>query len=175
MQLPPLLSAMRRNMVGVIVISIQTALTLAIMCNGLFIIHDYAEITRQPSGVDEADTFAMRNLWVGHPADLAARLQTDLAMLRSLPGVVDAYATNAYPLANNGTTDDLMLTKDQVSPTTQAALYYADDHTVQFARLVGGTRRQHDLDALAAHLGEDRGEGGLAVEVDREGGQEREP
>jgi putative ABC transport system permease protein len=130
MQLPPLLSAMRRNLVGVIVISIQTALTLAIMCNGLFIIHDYAEITRQPSGVDEADTFAMRNLWVGHPTDLAARMQSDLAMLRSLPGVVDAYATNAYPLENNGTTDDIVLTKDQVSPTTQAAVYYADDHTI---------------------------------------------
>jgi putative ABC transport system permease protein len=131
MQLPPLLSAMRRNKVGVIVISIQTALTLAIMCNGLFIIHGYAEITRRPSGVDEADTFAMTNLWVGHPADLAARLQTDLAMLRSLPGVVDAYATNAYPLTNNGSIDDIVLTKDQVSPTTQAAVYYADDHTIR--------------------------------------------
>jgi putative ABC transport system permease protein len=131
MQLPPLLSAMRRNKVGVIVITIQTALTLAIMCNGLFIIHGYAEITRQPSGVDEADTFAMGNLWVGHPADLADRLQTDLAMVRSLPGVVDAYATNAYPLTNNGTTDGIELTKDQVSPTTQAAVYYADDHTIR--------------------------------------------
>jgi putative ABC transport system permease protein len=131
MQLPPLLSAMRRNKVGVILISIQTALTLAIMCNGLFIIQGYAELTRRPSGVDEADTFAMTNAWVGHPADLAARLQTDLAMLRSLAGVVDAYATNAYPLTNIGVTDDIVLTKDQVSPTTQAAVYYADDHTIR--------------------------------------------
>src|ERR1700721_428718 len=131
MQLPPLLSAMRRNKVGVIVISIQTALTLAIMCNGLFIIHGYAELTRRPSGVNEADTFAMTKLWVGHPADLAVRLQTDLAMLRSLPGVVDAYATNAYPLTNNGTTDGIELTKDRVSPTPQGAVYYAHDHTIR--------------------------------------------
>ena len=131
MQLPPLLAAMRRNKVGVIVISIQTALTLAIMCNGLFIIHGYAELARRPTGVDEADTFAMSNLWVGHPADLAVRLQTDLAMLRSLPGVVDAYATNAYPLTNNGTIDTIELTRDQRTPTTQAAVYFADDHAIR--------------------------------------------
>ena len=131
MQLPPLLSAMRRNKVGVIVISIQTALTLAIMCNGLFIIHGYAELTRRPSGVNEADTFAMTNLWVGHPADLAVRLQTDLAMLRSLPGVVDAYATNAYPLTNNGSIDSIALTRDQRTPTTQAGVYFADDHAIR--------------------------------------------
>ena len=38
MELRPILSAMRRNKVGAILITVQMAITLAILCNGLFII-----------------------------------------------------------------------------------------------------------------------------------------
>jgi len=40
MQLRPILSAMRRNKVGAILIAVQMAITLAILCNGLFIIQE---------------------------------------------------------------------------------------------------------------------------------------
>lgn len=45
--------------------------------------------------------------------------------------MVDAYATNAYPLTNNGSTDGIALTRDQRTPTTQAAVYFADDHAIR--------------------------------------------
>ena len=38
MELRPILSAMRRNKVGAILIGVQMAITLAILCNALFII-----------------------------------------------------------------------------------------------------------------------------------------
>ena len=36
--------------------------------------------------------------------DLDARLEADLAALRGLPGVVDAYASNSHPLSGGGET-----------------------------------------------------------------------
>ena len=96
MELHPILSAMRRNKVGAVLIAVQMAITLAILCNGLFIIEQRIASSRRPTGTDEANLFVIKNLWVGNPTDLAARLQGDLAALRSVPGVVDAFVTNSY-------------------------------------------------------------------------------
>jgi putative ABC transport system permease protein len=128
MELGPILSAMRRNKVGAMLIAVQMAVTLAILCNGLFIIEQRIALSKRPSGTDEANIFALDNQWVGEPADVAALLQTDLAALRSIPGVVDAYATNAYPLTNGGWTEGVSLHPEQKSPTTPSALYFADEH-----------------------------------------------
>ena len=38
MQFRPIISAMRRNKVGAILVAVQMAVTLAILCNALFII-----------------------------------------------------------------------------------------------------------------------------------------
>jgi putative ABC transport system permease protein len=119
---------MRRNKVGAMLIAVQMAITLAILCNGLFIIEQRIALSKRPTGTDEANIFALDNQWVGEPADVAALLQTDLAALRSIPGVVDAYATNAYPLTNGGWTEGVSLLPEQKSPTTPSALYFADEH-----------------------------------------------
>jgi putative ABC transport system permease protein len=119
---------MRRNKVGAMLIAVQMAITLAILCNGLFIIEQRIALSKRPTGTDEANIFALDNQWVGEPADVAALLQTDLAALRSIPGVVDAYATNAYPLTNGGWTEGVSLHPEQKSPTTPSALYFADEH-----------------------------------------------
>jgi putative ABC transport system permease protein len=128
MELRPILSAMRRNKVGAILIAVQMAITLAILCNGLFIIEQRITLSKRPTGTDEANIFAITNQWIGDPADLPARLQADLAALRSLPGVVDAYVTNAYPLTNAGWSEGVKLHPDQKSSTAPSALYFADEH-----------------------------------------------
>jgi putative ABC transport system permease protein len=131
MELRPILSAMRRNKVGAILIAVQMAITLAILCNALFIIEQRIASSHRPTGADEADVFVLNNLWVGIPTDMAARLQTDLAAMRSVPGVVDAYATNSYPLSDGGSTDGISLNPDQKDPGTLSAVYFADDHALQ--------------------------------------------
>jgi putative ABC transport system permease protein len=128
MELRPILSAMRRNKVGAILIAVQMAITLAILCNGLFIIEQRVALAKRPTGTDEANIFSITNQWVGNPEDLSARLQTDLATLRSLPGVADAYGTNAYPLTNSGWTEGVNLSADQKHSTAPAAMYFADEH-----------------------------------------------
>src|SRR5580704_7183417 len=131
MELRPILSAMRRNKVGAILIGVQMAITLAILCNALFIIEQRVASSKRPSGMDEGNVFTISNQWVGNPPDLAAKLQADLAALRSLPGVVDVTASNSYPMRNGGSTEGIKLDPDQKDESALTALYLADEHGLQ--------------------------------------------
>jgi putative ABC transport system permease protein len=128
MELHPILSAMRRNKVGAIVIVVQTAITLAILCNSLFLIQQRLRSSERPSGLQEQDLFTLANQWVGSPPDLAAKVQEDLAALRALPEVVDAFASNSYPLSDGGWDDGLSFEAGDAHWVTTAALYFADEH-----------------------------------------------
>ncbi|MDB6098217.1 MAG: peptide transporter permease, partial [Gammaproteobacteria bacterium] len=109
MQFRPIISAMRRNKVGAILIAVQMAITLAILCNALFIIEQRVALSKRPTGADEANVIVIKNQWVGNPPDLSARQQGDLAALRSLSGVQDAFSSNTYPLSGGGSTTGLSL------------------------------------------------------------------
>ena len=130
MQFRPIISAMRRNKVGAILIAVQMAVTLAILCNALFIVQQRIALSKRPSGADEANVVVLDNQWVGSPPDQMARQQGDLAALRSLPGVQDAFATNSVPLTNSGSSTGVSLHPDQKSATATAALYFGDEHAI---------------------------------------------
>ncbi len=127
----PILAAMRRNALAPMLIAVQAALTLAILCNALLIIHERLASMARSSGVDESQLFAIQNQWVGEPRDVAARAQTDLAALRALPGVVDAYVTNSYPLSGVLYSFPVTLRPDDKSANRQVGAYFADDHTLR--------------------------------------------
>ena len=130
MQFRPIISAMRRNKVGAILIAVQMAITLAILCNALFIIQQRLTLSKRPTGADEANIVVLDNQWVGNPPDIVGRQQGDLAALRSLPGVQDAFATNSVPLTNSGSTTGISLHPDQKNATSSAALYFGDEHAL---------------------------------------------
>jgi putative ABC transport system permease protein len=153
MQIRPILSAMRRNKVGAVLISVQMAITLAILCNALFIIQQRIAWSARPTGVDEANVVMLRNQWVGNPADLIARQATDLAALRSLPGVVEAYASNSIPLNDGGSTTGVSLRPDQKTSTAPAALYFGDEHTVAALGLKLIAGRNFNADEVVDKVG----------------------
>jgi putative ABC transport system permease protein len=130
MEFRPIISAMRRNKAGAILIAVQMAITLAIMCNALFIIQQRVALSKRPTGADEANVVIIRNQWVGNPPDASARLQGDLAALRALPGVQDAFATNSYPMSDGGSTEGVRLKEDQKDSTALTALYFGDEHAI---------------------------------------------
>jgi putative ABC transport system permease protein len=140
MELGPILSAMRRNKVGASIIVIQTAITLAILCNSLFIIQQRLRLSSRPTGAQEETIFTIANQWVGNPPDLVARVQADLAALRAVPGVVDAFVSNSYPLSNGGWDDGISLEAGDQHWVTQGALYFSDEHglTTLGLKLVAG-------------------------------------
>jgi len=153
MELRPILSAMRRNKVGAILIGVQMAITLAILCNALFIIEQRVALSKRPTGTDESNIFVIANQWVGNPPDLAAKLRGDLAALRALPGVVDAVASNSYPLHNGGSSEGLKLNPDQKDMSALTAIYASDEHGLQAfgLKLVAG--RNFNSEEVIDHMG----------------------
>ncbi len=140
MEVRPILSAMRRNKFGAFLIATQMAVTLAFLTNALTLVEQRIAWSGRPTGIDEADIFVMQSDMADHPDDRVARLARDLDVLRALPGVADAYATNMYPLEGGGWTETVDLTPDQKTPTAFAAHYMGDEHALHTMglRLVAG-------------------------------------
>jgi putative ABC transport system permease protein len=143
-QIRPILVALRRHKAGTLLIALQIALTLAIVCNGLFIIHQRLASLAEVSGVDESSVFVIRNQWpVERPlAEVDAQVRADLLALRQLPAVRDATPAsgNGYPLSGGGWDNFVSLTPDQTHPLTDAAVYTGDEHFLDTlgVRLVTG-------------------------------------
>lgn len=146
LELRPILSALMRSKLSLVLIGLQIALTLAIVCNSLFIISERLTLMDRPSGVDEADTFTVGSIGFGAAFDLRASIAEDLAMLRSLPGIVDAAPINATPLSDGGWSQGISLDREQKSPTAPTALYLTDDHGLAAlgVRLVAGRNFRPD-------------------------------
>ena len=68
MTLHPLIAALRKHKAGAILIAMQIALTLAIVCNAVFIIGQRIERIHRPTGLDENDLFLVSQQWVGAPS-----------------------------------------------------------------------------------------------------------
>jgi putative ABC transport system permease protein len=140
MEVRPILSTLKRNKIGAMLVALQIALTLAVVANALAVIqHHWTDMTR-PSGVDEANIFSMSNQWVGATEDLAARTEADLAALRALPGVVDAEVSNSFPLSGNFYISGIQLKHDQSVATVETSLYFDTVHglAAQGLKMVAG-------------------------------------
>src|SRR6516225_7624554 len=107
MQIKPILAALRRHKAGTVLIALQIALTLAIVCNALFIIQQRVAHLSEPTGIDEANIFVIKNEWVGSPDTnrVNAMMREDLQVLRQVPGVQNATPSNSYPLRGDGWDD----------------------------------------------------------------------
>ncbi|HTY48506.1 MAG TPA: FtsX-like permease family protein [Steroidobacteraceae bacterium] len=140
MDILPVLRALKRNKTGAILIGLQIALALAILCNSLSIIQQLGARMRQPSGIDEANIFVLSTAYVDDPPDIKARLQGDLAALRSLPGVIDADTAITLPLGGTGYGEGISLKPDQKYPTAVANMYFDTDHGLATygLKLLGG-------------------------------------
>ena len=135
MTLHPILAALRRHKAGVVLIALQIALTLAIVCNAIFIIGQRIQRIQRPTGMDESNLFLITQLWVGAPTGddqastdkLDSMLRTDLAILRNLPDVESATTMNTIPLINSSWTNGVNLKPNQKHSTAHAAFYFGDE------------------------------------------------
>ena len=149
MEMRPILSAMRHNKFGALLIATQMAVTLAFLANALTLIEQRIAWSDRPSGLDEADIFVMQNEMVDHPGDLAARQAADMDALRALPGVADAYTTNMYPLQGGGWIETVNLSPEQKTPTAFTAHYMGDEHALSTMGLKLIAGRNFSADEVA--------------------------
>ena len=128
MEIRPILSALMRSKVSMILIGLQVALTLAIVCNALFIISERLDRMHRPSGMNEADTFMFSSTGFGQGYDVRSVQQADLQRLRSLPGVADATSVISVPMSQSGWSTGVSLQPNQATSTASTAMYMVDAH-----------------------------------------------
>jgi putative ABC transport system permease protein len=126
MEIRPIISALMRSKASMILIGLQVALTLAIVCNALFIINKRFELMNRPSGMNEADTFWFGSNGFGQGYDAKVVQQADLALLRQLPGVAAVTSTNSVPMSDGGWGEGLSLQPKQKKATADTTIYIVD-------------------------------------------------
>ncbi|UPG88958.1 ABC transporter permease [Luteibacter aegosomaticola] len=131
LQIKPILSALRRHKAGTILIALQIALTLAIVCNALFIVHQRVDRVNRTTGMDESNVIAVLNRYVGKPDSFIPLTQTDVAALRNIPGVESAYSTNAYPLRQGGWSTGMQIDPNKTKDSVPSALYFVDEQALK--------------------------------------------
>jgi putative ABC transport system permease protein len=138
MTLHPILASLRKHKAGVVLIALQIALTLAIVCNAIFIIGQRIDRVNRPTGLDESNLFLVSQQWVGAPSgdDAASvdKLDTmqleDLAALRNLPDVASVVPINSLPLLNSSWNGALSLKPDDKKSFIRTTYYFADEQAL---------------------------------------------
>ncbi len=130
MEIRPIISALMRSKVAMILIGLQVALTLAIVCNSLFIISQRFERMQRPSGMNETDTFYFGSSGFGRGYDARATQKADLQLLRQLPGVAAVTPAWSVPLSGGGWDSGISLQPRQKTATADSAIYIVDHAAV---------------------------------------------
>jgi putative ABC transport system permease protein len=134
MEIKPIFSAMMRSKTGVILISLQIALTLAILVNALYVVRDKTTEANRMTGLDDDNTFLITIL-DKNADDAYNRQRRDETLLKSIPGVVGVATTSQMPLTGNGSNNGLRLDPKQPDSSTAAAYYVVSENFVDAMQL----------------------------------------
>jgi putative ABC transport system permease protein len=128
----PIMSALLRNRTGAVLVALQIALALAILVNATYLVKEKLDAIHTPSGVDDANLFALEVAGFTGRYNYEASVAEDMAYLRGLDGVIDATPSNAIPLSNSGSTAPLYKTAGRrSSDVVDSIMYEMDEHGLQ--------------------------------------------
>jgi putative ABC transport system permease protein len=141
MEFRPILSALLRNRAGAILVSLQIALTLAIVVNAVFVTKQRVEQIGRPTGIDDQNIFSFSSTGFEKNFDFKAMVHEDLALLRQMPGVVDAAPMQQIPLSGSGSSSGFFSLPDKKGEQSPANIFPTDEHGVPAlgAKLSAGT------------------------------------
>jgi putative ABC transport system permease protein len=134
MDIGPIWRAMLRNKAGFVLIALQMAVTLTILVNAFGIISERAEKIGRPSGIDEENTFAFASVLFAEyeREQRISMIDADLELIRNTPGVVNAIATNSFPMRQGGWSMSLSLEPGNQTPeSVGTAIYFVDEHGLE--------------------------------------------
>ncbi|MFZ5841466.1 MAG: ABC transporter permease [Pseudomonadota bacterium] len=130
MELGPIFRALLRNKTGAILIALQCALTLAIVVNAVFIIQTRLDKMGRPTGMDDDNLISVMSIGFVDNFNAQTTVDTDLAALRALDGVVDATPINAIPQSGGGSSTGFRATPDDRNEDIGGAYYEVDSHAI---------------------------------------------
>jgi putative ABC transport system permease protein len=154
MQVRPVLAALRRHRLAMMLIIMEIALACAVLCNACFLIANRLQQTGLQSGVDES-SLAELTLTGYDPAqatDLNARV---LDALRTIPGMQSATVINAVPFGEHAGTAGIKLSRDAQDSAGVVDFYVGGPGSFEALglRLVSGRAPQAtDMSAVADFL-----------------------
>ena len=148
MELRPILSTLRRHKTAASLIVLEIALSCAIICNALFLISQRLESMAVVSGFDEAHLVRVQVGGIGTDDNATALTQSDLAVLRGVPGVEAATVTNQIPFNNSSWNSGVNLARDQTHPNFSATTYMGDTSFIGAMGLTLSAGRNFNPDEL---------------------------
>jgi putative ABC transport system permease protein len=157
MNVHPIIAALRKHKTGTVLIVLQIALTLAIICNALFVVGERLEKVHRVTGIDEQDILFVSTSHAGlntstdsDKARIDADVQSDLQALRRLPDVADAYETETLSLSNNNWVLGLKKTADG-RDGVPGNIVFSDEHAIPTlgVKLIAG--RNFNPDEVTPH------------------------
>ncbi len=132
MEIRPILSTVLRNPVGLILIGLQVALTLAIVVNALYIIDERLANLKVKAGIDEEHVLSINSAGFVSDFDTTlAMIGRDLDYLRNRPGVHSAMASNTLPLTRSGWSSEIEANEAPDGHSIDTAVYFADETLVE--------------------------------------------
>ncbi|WP_076541658.1 FtsX-like permease family protein [Shewanella sp. UCD-KL21] len=142
LHIKPIISSLLRSKSGPILLLLQITLSVAIVANASFIIHERLTMMQRDSGYAEEQIFKF-NVYNFDPAiDNLEQNKVDQQILRSLPYVIDASSTNMMPLSGGGWSDIYNDGPDAetAKQTPSFAFYLGSDHLLNTmgAKLIAG-------------------------------------
>jgi len=146
MEIRPILSTLRRHKTAAALIVIEIALSCAIICNALFLIGNRLERMDRPSGTAENEIVRVQLTGIGRDDNAMALTESDLGVLRAIPGVKSASVANQIPFGNSSWNSGVNLTPDQKLSTLNATTYLGDERLLDTLglQLVEGRRFNPD-------------------------------
>jgi putative ABC transport system permease protein len=128
MGIRPIVSALLRNSAGAILVSLQIAITLAIVVNAVYLTYQRVSLVGRPSGIDDQNIFSFSVEGFEKDFDFIAMVREDMALLRQMPGVVDAAPMHQVPLSGSGSSSGYYSLPDKKGKDSPAAYYRTDEH-----------------------------------------------
>ena len=127
----PIASALLRNRTGALLVALQIAIALAVLVNAVFIVEQRVAKIRRPTGMDVDNIFVVSSTGFTDRFDYNSSLRTDLAYLRSLPGVIAASPINQLPLSGGGSATGVVPRPDQKTDVVSANYFEMDEQSIQ--------------------------------------------
>ncbi len=124
MEIRPIISALTRSKTGAVLIAAQVALTLGILCNATYIVHDRLALANRPSGAMEDDVFMLSLFPFRKVTDVKGMQLEDEAALRKIPGVKAVTWANQVPFGQSSSNTGFATNPAQSPDSTIVATTY---------------------------------------------------
>ena len=163
MEIRPILSALLRNRAGAMLVALQIAITLAIVVNAVYLTQQRVSKIGRPTGIDDQNIFSFWVTSYDKDHDFLAMVREDMALLRQMPGVIDAAPMLQTPLSGSGSSTQFYSLPDKKGEGSPANYYPSDEHAVKTLGVTLSAGSSFDANAVEYRTKDEQGWAPTAV------------